>query len=139
MRNDPDPRQDRSGRAAALAAFDRSLDEARMARAVSDSAPSPEDPLQRDGRESAPSLLGFDLDGVHLDLQVRASGGQRLLSGLVRGDFDHVDVRLRRPDATLLLFVGMDGRFDTSVPPGPLCLVVECPGRPLTVTDWFTV
>lgn len=139
MRNDPDPRQDRAGRAAALAAFDRSFDGARMARTVSDTVPSPEQPLQRDEEGTAPSVLTFDLDGVHLDLQVRERGGQRVLSGLVRGEFDHVDVHLRRPGSTLLLFVRMDGRFDTAVPPGPVCLVVECPNRPLTVTDWFTV
>ncbi|PWV57451.1 MULTISPECIES: hypothetical protein [Nocardiopsis] len=139
MRNDPDPTQDRAGRAAALAAFDRSFDGARMARTVSDTAPSPTRPLQRDEQGTAPSVLSFDLDGVHLDLQVRARGDQRLLSGLVSGEFDHVDVRLRRLDGTLLLFVGLDGRFDTSVPSGPLCLVVERPDHPATVTDWFTV
>ncbi|MEU3017557.1 MULTISPECIES: carboxypeptidase regulatory-like domain-containing protein [unclassified Nocardiopsis] len=140
MRNDPDPRRHRTGRTAALAAFDRSLDGARGARTLRDAPPSPDQPPQRDGLEVAPAFLAFDLDGVRLDLQVRARGGLRDLSGLFQGDFDHVDARLRRPGATLSLIVGVDGRFVAAdQPPGPVCLVVDRPGRPLTVTDWFTV
>lgn len=140
MRNDPDPIQDRAGRAAALAAFDRSLDGASLARTVSDTAPSPGQPLHRDHHGAAPTVLRFDLEDVHLDLQVHPRGGRRALSGLVSGEFDHVDVHLRRPGHTLRLFVGVDGRFDAAdLAPGPLCLVVEHPDRPLTVTDWFTI
>lgn len=140
MRNDPDPTQDRAGRAAALAAFDRSLDGARLARTVSDTVPSPRQPLHRDHHGVAPTVLRFDMEGVRLDLQVQARGDHRSLSGLISGEFDHVDVHLRRPGRTLRLFVGLDGRFDASdLSPGPLCLAVERPGRALTVTDWFTV
>lgn len=140
MRNDPDIIQDRAGRAAALAAFDRSLDGARLARTVSDTVPSPGQPVHRDHHGAAPIVLRFDLEGVHLDLQVHPRGDHSVLSGLVSGDFDHVDVHLRRPGHTLRLFVGVDGRFDASdLPPGPLCLAVELPGHPLGVTDWFTV
>lgn len=140
MRNDPDPTQERAGRAAALAAFDRSLDGARLARTVSDTVPSPRQPLHRDHHGIAPTVLRFDLGDVCLDLQVHPHGGHRSLSGLISGEFDHVDVRLRRPGRTLRLFVGLDGRFDASgISPGPLCLAVERPDRPLTVTDWFTV
>ncbi len=140
MRNDPDPTQDRVGRAAALAAFDRSLDGAQHARTVSDTVPSPGRPLHRDRGGSAPAVLRFDLGEIRLDLQVHRHGAHRTLYGLVSGEFDHVDVRLHRPDHTLRLFVRVDGRFDaTDLPPGPLCLAVERPDQPLGVTDWFTV
>lgn len=140
MRNyDADPTQDRAGRAAALAAFDRSVDGARLARTVRDTVPSPGQPLHRDHEGIAPAVLRFDLDGVHLDLQVQPRGDRSALFGLVSGDFDHVDVHLRRPDHTLRLFVGADGRFNaTDLAPGPLSLAVERPGHPLTVTEWFT-
>lgn len=140
MRNDPDATQDRAGRAAALAAFDRSLDGARLARTVSDTVPSPRQPLHRDHHGVAPTLLRFDLEDVRLDLQIHPRGVRRALSGLISGEFDHVDVHLRRPDHTLRLFVGVDGRFDAAdLSPGPLCLVVERPDRPLALTDWFAV
>ncbi|WP_017589067.1 hypothetical protein [Nocardiopsis ganjiahuensis] len=140
MRNDPEPIPDRAGRAAALAAFDRSLDGARLARTLSDTVPAPGRPLHRDRGGAAPAVLRFGLEGVRLDLQVHRNGAHRSLSGLVSGEFDHVDVHLRRPGHTLLLFVGMDGRFDAAeLSPGPLCLAVERPGHPLTLTDWFTV
>jgi hypothetical protein len=139
VRNDPEPIQDRAGRAAALAAFDRSLDGARLARTISDSVPSAGQPLHRDHHGVAPTVLRFDLDGVNLDLQVHPRGDHRVLSGLVSGDFDHVDVHLRRPGNVLRLFVGVDGRFDAhNLLPGPLCLVVDRPGHPCAVTDWFT-
>ena len=71
--------------------------------------------------------------------QVQPYGDHSALSGLVSGDFDHVDVHLRRPDHTLRLFVEADGRFNaTDLSPGPLSLAVERPGHPLTVTEWFT-
>jgi hypothetical protein len=79
------------------------------------------------------------MEGVHLDIQVQPYGDHSALSGLVSGDFDHVDVHLRRPDHTLRLFVGADGRFNaTDLSPGPLSLALERPGHPLTVTEWFT-
>ncbi|GAA1076963.1 peptidase associated/transthyretin-like domain-containing protein [Nocardiopsis metallicus] len=140
MRNkDADPAQDRAGRAAALAAFDRSVDGARAARTARYTVPSPEQPLHRDHDGIAPVVLRFDMEGIHLDLQVQPCGGHSALSGLVSGDFDHVEVHLRRPDRTLRLFVGADGRFDAAdLSPGPLSLAVERPGHPLTVTEWFT-
>lgn len=137
--NDADPTQDRAGRAAALAAFDRSVDSAALARTVRETVPTPGQPLHRDHDGIAPAVLRFDLEGVHLDLQVQPRGDHNVLSGLVSGDFDHVDVHLRRPDHTLRLFVGVDGRFDaTDLSPGPLSLAVERPGHPRTVTEWFT-
>ena len=140
MRNNPDPTRDRAGRAAALAAFDRSLDGARLARTVSDTAPPPGPTPHRDRHGAPPAVLRFDLEGVRLDLQIRSRGDHGSLSGLVSGEFDHVDVHLRRPGRTLLLFVGVDGRFDAAdLSRGPVCLAVERPGHPLTVTEWFTV
>ncbi|GHC90873.1 hypothetical protein GCM10007079_37550 [Nocardiopsis terrae] len=140
MWNDPDPTEDRSGRAAALAAFDRSLDRARQARTISDTALAPGPAVHRDHRGAAPTTLLFDLGGVRLDLQIHPRGDHHSLSGLVGGEFDHVDVHVRRSGSTLRLFVGVDGRFEAhDLAPGPLSLAVEIPGRPLAVTDWFTV
>lgn len=130
---DPEP-----GRAAALAAFDRSLDGATPVRTVYD-ATSRSD-AHRSDEDGPTTVLRFDLDGSTIDLRIQGREGLRSLSGLIDGDFDHVEVFLRRPGERSRLFVGVDGAFHaTDLCRGPLSLMVERPEHPLAVTDWFNI
>ncbi|WP_017606063.1 hypothetical protein [Nocardiopsis alkaliphila] len=130
---DPEP-----GRAAALAAFDRSLDGAAPARTVRDAIFRPG--AHRSDEDGPTTVLRFDLDGSTIDLRIRGRGDLRSLAGLIDGDFDHVEVFLRRPGERSRLFVGVDGAFHaTGLRPGPLSLVVERPEHPLALTDWFNI
>lgn len=127
------------GRAAALAAFDRSLDGAIPVRTtVYDATSRPG--AYRSDEDGTTTVLRFDLGGLPIDLRIRGRGGPRSLTGLVGGDFDHVEVFLRRPGERSRLFVGVDGSFHaTDLCRGPLALAVERPERPLAVTDWFII
>ena len=140
MKNVPDPGDEPTGRSAALAAFDRSFDGAVLARTVGDAPPYPRQAAHRARDGAPPSTLRFGLADVRLDVQVQPHGAHRWLCGLVSGEFDHVDILVRRPTGALRLFVAVDGRFETAnLSPGPLSLAVERPGYPVAVTDWFTV
>ena len=131
--NDPEP-----GRAAALAAFDRSFDGATPARTVSDTVHAPGS--HRSGEDGPTTALRFEVDGLMIDLRIRSRGALRSLTGLVDGDFDHVEVFLCRPRERLRLFVGVDGAFHaTALYRGPLSLAVERPEGSLAVTDWFII
>ncbi|MEU0240389.1 hypothetical protein ABZ234_22090 [Nocardiopsis sp. NPDC006198] len=144
MRNRPDtgpasrPPHAEDGRAAALAAFDRSDDAADLARTRADTVPATEAARSEDGAVTA--ALRFEHGGVAVDLQVRAHGRTRSLSGLVTGDFEHAVLRVRRPGATASPTVGEDGRFCLDgLPRGPISLSLLRTGRPPVVTAWFTV
>ncbi|GAB3709678.1 carboxypeptidase regulatory-like domain-containing protein [Nocardiopsis nanhaiensis] len=140
MKNAPDNVDDPTGRSAALAAFDRSFDGAVLARTVSDALPYPPHAAHRARDGAPPRTLRFDMADVRLDIQIHPHGAHRWLCGLVSGEFDHVDILVRRPTDSLRLFVAVDGRFQTAdLSTGPLSLTVERPGYPVAVTDWFTV
>lgn len=125
------------GRSAALAAFDRSLDRARTAHTVLGVTPS-HDPSRSEAVTT--TTLRFHLDDLRVDLRLRADGDLSSLSGLVIGDFDHVEVCLRRPEERLCLFVRGDGAFHAEgLRRGPLALAMERPDRLPMVTDWFTI
>ncbi|MEU3310193.1 carboxypeptidase regulatory-like domain-containing protein [Nocardiopsis sp. NPDC006832] len=124
------------GRGAALAAFDRTLDRARTAPTIVDSTPA----LVPSRSEATTTTLCFHLDDLRVDLRLRAHGDLSSLSGLVIGDFDHVEVCLRRPEEHLRLFVRGDGAFHADrLRRGPLALTMERPDRLPVVTDWFTI
>lgn len=145
MRNTSDPGApcgppgDTEGRAAALAAFDRADDAADLARTRADTTPATEAARAEDGEVTA--TLRFEHGGVALDVQVRAHGRTRSVSGLVTGDFEHAVLRVRRPGSTAdSPAVGEDGRFSLGgLPRGPVSLVLLRTGRPAVVTRWFTV
>ncbi|MBR8740347.1 carboxypeptidase regulatory-like domain-containing protein [Nocardiopsis sp. MG754419] len=126
------------GRRAALAAFDRSLDRARPVRTVLDTAPPAA--ASRDGGDGATTTLCLHLDDLVIDLHLCAREDGSSLAGLVRGEFDHVEVFLHRPEERLRVFVGGDGAFHAEdLPRGPLSLTVVRSGHPTAVTDWFTI
>lgn len=132
--NEPQP-----GRDAALAAFDRSLDEALPAPVLLGGEAEP-DALFRSGGDTASTTLRMDLDGLVIDARIRARGDLRSLTGLVRGEFDHLEVRLYRPWECLRLFVTVDGGFRSEeLRRGPASLTVERPGHPPVAGDWFVL
>ncbi|WP_017612576.1 hypothetical protein [Nocardiopsis salina] len=132
---------DLRGRAAALAAFDRSDDLRGHAPVAAEHRPAPE-PLRSGGPELL-THLRFDHDAFTLDVWVRAEGGMRSLSGLVAEedpDSPRARVHVRRPDRTLGRRVALDGSFGVAgLAPGPVSLVVEHRRDGAVATDWFTV
>ncbi|MBE2998597.1 hypothetical protein IDM40_07755 [Nocardiopsis sp. HNM0947] len=135
---------DLRGRAAALAAFDRSDDRRGHAPLAAEHRPDPE-PVRDRGPELL-THLRFDHDVFTLDVWVRAEGGMRSLSGQVveeDPDYPRARVQVRRPDRTLGRRVALDGSFGvTDLAPGPVSLVVEYREYrhdSSIVTDWFTV
>lgn len=132
---------DLRGRAAALAAFDRSEDRRGHAPLAAEYRPDPE-PVRDRGRELL-THLRFDHDAFTLDVWVRAEGGMRSLSGLVVEEdpgSPRARVHVRRPDRTLGRRVALDGSFDVAdLAPGPLSLLVEHRRDGPVATDWFTV
>ncbi|MFD7367312.1 carboxypeptidase regulatory-like domain-containing protein [Nocardiopsis alba] len=127
------------GRDAALAAFDRSLDEAAPAPVLLGGRAEP-DSLFRAGEDTTSTTLRMDLDGLVIDALILARGDLRSLTGLVRGEFDHLEVRLYRPWGCPRLFVTVDGGFRSEgLRRGPASLTVERPGHPPVAGDWFVL
>lgn len=153
MNSSTDPPWARSGRAAAVAAFDRTEDTARILPLNTDTGPSAA-PFRATGSAESPDLpdgadstvgsvlttLRFDHGAFDLVLCVYAHGHLRSVEGQVSGDFDYATLRIRRPGYRQSSRIGPDGRFAVaSLARGPLSVEVQRPGHPPVVTDWFTI
>lgn len=142
-----DPPWARSGRAAALAAFDRAEDTAGILPLGADTAPS-DVPFRAGGSTGSGNgadgtvltTLRFDHDAFGLLLCVYAHDHLRSVEGQVSGDFGYATLRVRRPEHAVGSRIGPDGRFAVAdLARGPLSVEVRRPGHPPVVTDWFTI
>ncbi|MBB6119132.1 hypothetical protein [Nocardiopsis algeriensis] len=128
------------GRAAALAAFDRSEDAAELAELAFPGGP-PREPTRADD-DTVLGEMRFVRGDVVLEVWLHGRGRLRSVTGLVQGDFDHALLETRRPDRSCdaVASVGEDGRFALrDLARGPLSLALRRSGRAPLVTEWFTL
>lgn len=138
----PPPRWALTGRAAALAAFDRGDDHADAARLTGETSPPAEASRSMgSGADGAVATsLRFEHQDLSIDIQVHSCGRMRSVSGLVTGGFDHAVLHVRRPGSTDSPLIGEDGRFTLpGLARGPISLSLRRTGHPPVVTGWFTI
>lgn len=138
------PPETPGARSVALAAFDRSLDEADPARTDEDTGSSPPVALRAGGAGAAAlRSLRFTAAEFALDVRITCGTGRRDVAGVVEGrcaGAPATSVELRRVDGASTHPIDSQGGFAVDgLAPGPVSIVVRRTGRAPVVTDWFVI
>ncbi|MFD6096465.1 hypothetical protein ACFVWN_05770 [Nocardiopsis flavescens] len=132
--------EDREGRDAALAAFDRSGDAMDLAVLVTERGPRAE--VVRSVEDPVVGELSFGFRDVRIDLSLHARGPSRTLAGTVRGDFGFALLEAHRPSGRRedVASIEETGEFALQgLHRGPIRLTLRRDAEPPLTTEWFTL